>query len=98
MDTQDFVEAVKMWVEIYRENRLPGLEYPPAKDPEIIKWEKNMLRIAAVISPPEALHGTPAYPKIQEAVRAASTGNQSCLKEVYENLSQVDEYLKENIA
>jgi len=97
LDTQDFVETVKTWAQIYRDNRLPGLDYPPAKDPEIIQWETNMLRIASVIKPPDALANTPAFHKVIEAVKLASEAKTASLAEVYKNLSEVEEYLKESM-
>ncbi len=94
MDTQDFLETVKLWAESYREERDPEKDYPPAENPDKKRWEENMIKIAAIISPADSIEGTPALEKVNEAVKMAKEKDPSKLKKIYENLHEVEEYLK----
>ncbi len=97
MDTQDFLDTLKTWTEIYRQNRDPMLDYPASKDQEEAKWEENMLRIAAVISPADSLHDTPALKQVETAVGIARSKDRSKLKQIYDSLYTVESYLKESL-
>lgn len=97
MDTQDFVESVKIWTEVFRQNRDPVLDYPPSTDPEEKKWEENMLKIASVLTPADSIEGTPAEKKVIDAVEFAKSRDTSKLKQVYILLDEVEQYLKESL-
>jgi len=97
LDTQDFLETVKLWTETYREERDPDKDYSPAEEPEEKKWEINMMKIAAIISPADSVRGTPALEKVNEAVKLAKEKDPSKLKKIYENLHSVEGFLKSSL-
>jgi hypothetical protein len=97
VDTQDLVDTLKTWTNIYRQNRDPVLDYPPSKDPDELKWEEDMLRIAAVIFPADSITGTPAFGKIDAAGSIARSKDRSKLKDIYILYHEVEEYLKESL-
>jgi hypothetical protein len=97
LDTQEFMDTLKTWTDIYRQNREPVLDYPPSVDPEEKKWEENMIRIAAVITAADSLEGTPAEKKIQAAAGFAKSRDMTKLKEIYTLFNEVEDYLKESL-
>jgi hypothetical protein len=97
LDTQEFMDTLKTWTDIYRQNRDPVLDYPPSIDLEEKKWEENMLRIAAVITAADSLEGTPAANKIQSASAFAKAKDMNKLKEIYTLFNEVEMYLKESL-
>lgn len=97
MDTQDFMDTLNTWTDIYRLNRDPDLDYPPAAEPDEAKWEENMMKIAAVITPAESLSGTPAFKKVEYAMLMAKTKDRSKLKLIYNLFTEVEKYLKESL-
>ena len=97
MDTQEFMDTLKTWTDIFRQNRDPVLDYPPSVDPEEKKWEETMLRIAAVITAADSLEGTPAAIKIKTASDFARSKDRARLKEIYIMFNEVEVYLKESL-
>jgi hypothetical protein len=97
LDTQEFMDTLKTWTDIYRQNRDPVLDYPPSVDPEEKKWEENMLRIAAVITAADSLEGTPAAKKIKSASDFAKARDMTKLNDIYKLFNEVELYLKESL-
>lgn len=97
MDTQEFMDTLKTWTDIFRQNRDPVLDYPPSEDPEEKKWEETMLRIAAVITAADSLEGTPAEKKIKTASDYAKAKDRAKIKEIYTLFNEVEIYLKESL-
>jgi hypothetical protein len=97
LDTQEFMDTLKTWTDIFRQNRDPVLDYPPSIDPEEKKWEENMLRIAAVITAADSLEGTPAAKKIKAASDFARAKDRAKLKEIYTLFNEVEMFLKESL-
>lgn len=95
MDTEDFLEDIKSWMDIYRDMRIPELEYPPATKESDIKWETGMLRVAASFKICDSLKETPAESKVRQAVKMAGSGDHAVLKDIYDLLSAVEKYLGE---
>jgi hypothetical protein len=97
MDTQDFLDNVKSWLELYRDVRIPELEYPPAVKDSDIKWEDGMMKVAAAFGICDSLTGTPAAKKVEKAVEMARSKNRSGLKDIYDLMAQVEKYLGDTI-
>lgn len=95
MDTQDFLDNIKSWLEFYRDVRIPDLEYPPATKDSDIRWENGMLKVAAAFTPCDSLLGTPAEKLVQKAAVMAKENKGTYLKEIYDILVQVEKYLGE---
>lgn len=94
MDTQDFLDALTTWTESYRDARDPEMEWPASEDPLTAKWEENMLKVVAVISPADSLIGTPALERVRQAIGIAKLKDRSKLKKIYDILNEVENYLK----
>jgi len=97
LDTQEFLDTVKIWTDSYRETRDPDKEHTVGESPEEIKWEESMLKIAAVLLPAESIKGTPAMEKINMVKDIASKKDRSKLQEIYKLLHEVEEYLKSSL-
>ncbi len=97
MDTQDFLDNIKSWLDFYRDVRIPDLEYPPAVTPDDIKWEDGMMKVASAFGVCDSLAGTPAEKKMQQAVEMAKSKERSKLKDIYDIITQVEKYLGESI-
>lgn len=94
MDTQDFLEMLTIWTESYRTARNHELDPVTAVEPDAVKWEENMLKIVAVMSPADSLIGTPAHEKVKQAIGIAKLKDRSKLKKIYDILNEVEKYLK----
>ncbi|MCE5300687.1 MAG: hypothetical protein LLG37_07435 [Spirochaetia bacterium] len=93
MDTQEFCEYVKNWLEFYHDVRMPDREYAPAEDHAGIRWEDNMIKIAGALSTAEHLHGTPAEKNVAKIIELAGLKDRSKLNEIYKLMSEIGDYL-----
>ena len=97
MDTQEFLDVLNIWTESYRGSRDPEKDYPPGETPDEIQWENGMLKVATVITAAESLEGTPAIDKLMKAKGLARLKDRSKLKDIYNLLHDVEEYLKSTL-
>jgi hypothetical protein len=96
IDTQDFMDNIKSWLEIYRDSRDPSLIYPPAVKESDVKWEMGMLKIASSFGMCDSLINTPAQKKVEIAILLAKTKDRSKIHDIYNIISDVDKYLGDN--
>lgn len=92
MDMQELVETIKMWNDFYREMQNNNKNFT---DEEIKKWQENMLKIISVINIPEHVRLTPAEKNIKAVLELSTTKDVSKLQEIYNLLSEVENYFKD---
>ncbi len=94
MDTQELVETIKMWNDFYREMQDDGKN---VNQEDVKKWQENMFKIISVLNIPEHIRLTPAEKNLNKVMEIAKTKDTTKLQEVYNLLSEVENYFRDAV-